>query len=54
MRKFLLYYYTDHFEHRRYTYVYGKNIDDAWNKAIALYGEGNLETMVEEKTEEAV
>lgn len=48
MQKFLLYYYKNNFENRMYTYIYGKDIDDAWTKAEELYGKDNLETMSRE------
>lgn len=45
MKKFLLYYYTNNFAVRRYTYVYAIDIDEAWDKAKQQYGEENLETI---------
>lgn len=48
MKEFLLYYYTQDFAIRRYTYIYAKNIDEAWHKAEQLYGKDTLETMSEE------
>lgn len=49
MKEFLLYYYTNNFAIRKYTYIYATNIDNAWKKAEQIYGKGNLETMSQMK-----
>lgn len=47
MKIFWLYYYTNNFEVRKFTYIRARNIDEAWDKAKQLYGNNNLESMCE-------
>ena len=45
MKLFLLYYFTKDFKRRKYAYVPGYDIDDAWERAKEMYGEECLQVM---------
>lgn len=45
MKMYLLYYFTKDFKQRKYAYVPGYNIDDAWERAKEMYGEECLQIM---------
>lgn len=45
MNRYLLYYYTDNFQHRRYCYIYANTLGEAWRIAKNRYGLENLESL---------
>lgn len=45
-KRWLVYYYTNDFKFRRYTFVLAQNLNEAWIKSEKMFGIGNIESVI--------